>query len=142
MSVQEALDSLSVSPIFASRLISALGLQPYELDDPVRFGRLEDVVRNISSHPDPWFLIGKITSGKQVDRLDHVWGYLELSSRLARKAGEMEEASRRHETILRFAQEKGSDPESMDDYRDSVSAQESIARDMAMIRGEMAAYEK
>lgn len=142
MSVQNAFDSLNISPVFATQLMSALGLQTYELDDPVRFKRLEDIVRKISLSPDPMFLISRLTTGKQVDKLDHVWGYLELQDRLDSKMQEMRAMDERHDTLVRFATEKGTNPLDLDEYRASASQKDSLSREIGSIRTEMSIYEK
>ena len=89
MSIDQQFDSLNVSAIEASDIMATLEMSNHEIDDPVRFQRFKDIIDYVKTVPDKRFFINKAIAGKSVDKLNHLWGYVELNKRKDAKRKEL-----------------------------------------------------
>lgn len=62
----------------ASQIIELLGIAPYELDNPHRYNRLQDIATYFKGKPEMRSKILQIISKAHGDKLDAVWTYVEL----------------------------------------------------------------
>lgn len=86
--LERAFNDMGGSAIVATDIMTRLDVKDYDLNDPVRFKRFQDVLSYLKDK-DFRFLINKITTAKNVDKLDHVWGYVELSKQKEDKEREL-----------------------------------------------------
>ncbi len=77
MSLEQSFNDIGADSIVATDIMGQLGMNDFDLQDPVRFNRFKEVYDYLKNK-DYRFTIGKTTKGKQVDKLDHLWGYVEL----------------------------------------------------------------
>ena len=136
ISMESAMNELGVDAITGVELMEWLGVTQVDLSDPSRFSRLHDVINYFKQfQPDTQrYLILRATSGKMVDKLNHVWEYSQLLSR--RKS---------HEDMLTNIEKErsilGENPDPLVKQSvesKSLEAQENIAK----INSEIAIYEK
>lgn len=80
VNIQELFNDLGTNAIVATNLMNLLGLYPDDFVETQRFMRFQEVVNYLKQFPDDTqrFLINKSTRGKQVDKLDHVFEYINL----------------------------------------------------------------
>lgn len=74
----ESFDELGVDAMTGSEIMGLLGLQGYQLADPITFGKISEVVNYLKNIPDRSFFVNRITAGKPVDKLNHVWSYIQV----------------------------------------------------------------
>lgn len=79
MDIERAFQDLGVDAVNGVKLMDMLGLSSSDFHDPARFMRFKDVIDYFKGVPDMGFVLSRITVGKFVDKLDHVWGYTELA---------------------------------------------------------------
>lgn len=82
MNAEQAFNDLGIDAITGVELMDRLQLSVEELIIPQRFHRLRDVINYFKHLPEDTrsFLLNKTLTGKNVDKLDHVWGYTQLLS--------------------------------------------------------------
>lgn len=78
MSIDTALSDTNYSSVDAVEVMGMLNMAPYDLSDPARFGQFRDVMDYLGKVPNKRFFVSKAVGNKQVDRLKHVWEYVEL----------------------------------------------------------------
>jgi hypothetical protein len=81
MDIETAFNDLGVDAIVGSRLMGMLGLYTSDFIDPARFMRFKEIIDFFKPIPEMEYMVNRITIGKNVDKLDHVWGYTQLSKR-------------------------------------------------------------
>lgn len=79
MDIERKFEDLGVDAITGLQLMKSLGLYPDDFYDEARFLRFKDIIDYFKDIPDRDYLFNKITIGKNVDKLDHVWGYTQLA---------------------------------------------------------------
>lgn len=70
--------NLGFDPIIGSEIIELLGLADYEVNNPKKYQQLKDVVDYYATDDNRRFSILKLLAGKQGEKLDIVWTYVEL----------------------------------------------------------------
>lgn len=83
MDIERKFEDLGVDAITGVNLMRLLNLGPDDFIDPTRFERFHDVIKYFKDMPDVNYIVTKLAVGKPVDRLDHVWGYVELARQKA-----------------------------------------------------------
>lgn len=81
MSILENILGAGSSAVFATEMMNILGLNQYDLEDPVRYERFKEVIAKLKDNPQYSYIAKKVTLGKSVDKLDHLWGYLAVNDR-------------------------------------------------------------
>lgn len=83
MDIEQQFNDLGVDAVIGTELMNLLGLNQYDIMDTPRFIRFQEVIQYFKNQPERSFVINKLTIGKMVDKLDHVWGYIELQRQKA-----------------------------------------------------------
>lgn len=91
MDIERKFEDLGVDAITGTRLMGLLRLTPDDFLDPSRFMRFKDVIDHFKNVPDIDYIVNKVTAGKSVDRLDHLWGYAQLSQQRSSLKKEVED---------------------------------------------------
>ena len=91
--VETAFSDLGVNAIIGTEMLDLLGLSSVDLQIPQRFSRLQSIISYFKDLPEDTrrFLITKATRGKMVNRLDHVFEYMNLLKNKAARQQELEE---------------------------------------------------
>lgn len=76
--IERQFEDLGIDAITGIKIMSALNLNPDDFYDGGRFLRFKDVIDFFKNIPDRDYVLNMITIGKNVDKLDHVWGYTQL----------------------------------------------------------------
>lgn len=92
MDITRKFEDLGVDAIVGTRLMSVLKLTPNDFLYPEKFMKLKDVIGYFKDVPDFERVVNRITVGKMVDRLDHVWGYAELNNQLSKAKAKQQDA--------------------------------------------------
>lgn len=73
-------------------IMSATGVSPEAMDNPVIFQRVKDIADYLKTVPPEHrsYFMNKVTVGKNVDKLDHLWGYVELNKQRDVKMKELD----------------------------------------------------
>jgi len=79
MSVSEMYNDISADSIAITDIMMALGLSADELQFGDRFMKFKDVIEYLKDQPNYSYIIRKLTTGKQVDALQHLWEWTQLS---------------------------------------------------------------
>lgn len=79
MDIERQFEDLGVDAITGIQLMNSLNINPDDFYDEARFLRFKDVIEYFKNIPDRDYILNKITIGKNVDKLDHVWGYTQLT---------------------------------------------------------------
>lgn len=79
MDIERQFEDLGVDAITGIQLMRSLNISPDDFLDSSRFLRFKDVIDYFKNIPDREYILNKVTIGKNVDKLDHIWGYTQLS---------------------------------------------------------------
>lgn len=85
------IQDLEVNILEASETMGLLGIDIDELKDPVKFGRIKDVVKFLAGRHDKNFIINKLTAGKGTNKIDHIWGYAMLRGEYDKQSAKLKE---------------------------------------------------
>lgn len=105
MDIEQAFNDLGVDAVVGTKLMDILGLTSSDFVDPARFMRFKDIIGYFKDVPDSGYILNKITTGKLVDKLDHVWGYTDLARQKQSLKQEATALNKQSETISRFDEE-------------------------------------
>jgi len=80
INLEEAFGDVGVNAIVGVKFMDLLGIYNGDLQIASRMARFEDVVSYLKRFPEDTqrFLVTKATRGKMVDKLNHVWEYVNL----------------------------------------------------------------
>lgn len=81
---------LQVDPLVGAEVMTALDVHPEDLQDARTFNKLHDILEYVKNIPDRGFFINKALAGKNVNRLDHLAGLVQLHKQLDSKKKELE----------------------------------------------------
>lgn len=79
MDIGQRFQDMGIDAITGVELMKSLGLSSDDFIDPARFERFKDVIDYFKNLPDRNYILNRLVVGKNVDKLDHIWGYTELS---------------------------------------------------------------
>lgn len=134
---------MGVSPIFATSLMGLLEIHPDELVDSVRFERFKDVLICLKDDKNYSYIVNKLTRGKQIDKLNHVWSYTKLEHEKKRLLEERDGIQRNLDLILRMSGDKQvKDPADVVGYSDHLKMINGVNDSLRKIDEEMGFYEK
>ena len=139
MSILENIQSSGGSALYATEMMSLLGLNQYDLEDPIRFERFKDVVAYFKDK-NYSYVIKKITMNKQVDPLDQTWTFIALDKQIDETEIQLKETNEQIDTLLRFASDKGSDVEELQDYKMLTGKRDSIIIKLNELDSEIKLY--
>ena len=135
MSILENIQSSGGSALYATEMMSLLGLNQYDLEDPIRFERFKDVVAYFKDK-NYSYVIKKITMNKQVDPLDQTWTFIALDKQMDETEIELKETNEQIDTLFRF----GSDVEELQDYKTLTNKRDSIITRLNELDSEIKLY--
>ena len=134
---------MGVSALYATNLMGLLGLHPDELLDAARFERFKDVLMHLKDNQQYEYIVNKLTRGKSVDKLDHLWSYGKLEKQKMLLEKDREEVQKNLNTILRLAGDKQiTDPNDVVGYSDCVKMLDGANDGLRRIEDEMSFYER
>lgn len=139
MSILENIQSSGGSALFATELMSLLGLNQYDLEDPIRFERFKDVVSYLKDK-NYSYIVKKITMNKQVDPLDQTWTFIALDKKIDETEIQLKETNEQIETLIRFSSDKGNNVEELQDYKNLTSKRDSIITRLNELDSEIKLY--
>jgi len=89
--MEEKFNDLGVDALTGTEIMGLADVTTTDLADPIRFQRFKDVLDYVKTipHEHRSYFIRKAVTGKNVDKLDHLWGYVELNKRKDLKAKEL-----------------------------------------------------
>lgn len=100
MSIYEKYNDIGIDPMKATEIMELLGVNPNDLIDPNRFKRFQDTAKYLSQFENYPYMIKKLTVGKNIDKLNHMWEWStlakqrqELSAKFAQASTEEQELS-------------------------------------------------
>jgi len=140
MSILDNVQSSGGSALFVTEIMSLLGLNQYDLEDPIRFERFKDVVAYMKEQKNYAYIIKKIVMNKAVDPLDQTWTYIALDKQMDETEIELKEVNEQIETLTQFADDKGSNPEEMADYKTLVNKRNEIFGKLNNLDSEIKLY--
>lgn len=134
---------LGIDPIKGAEIMQLLNVSPFDLQEPAKFQRVRDIVDFLKKYEDYSFLINKITLGKNVDKVDHVWGYIELNKQKQQKLTELQRVAQQVDTFIDFTSKKDmGNPEDSDTYRQLIDTRFAKEKEVARIDEELSFYER
>lgn len=81
-------------PEKVSDIVFKLGLTRDDMSDPVRNTKLLEVINTLASKDDYSYYINKLTLNKNVDKIDHLWGFFALDNNKRNMEGSLEKLQR------------------------------------------------
>lgn len=78
MEFNNQLEGVSGDPETVAKIVFSLGLNSDDMLDPIRSSRIQETINYLAGTSNPELLITKLTSGKQVDKIDHIWSYFKV----------------------------------------------------------------
>ena len=141
--MEDSFSDLGIDAITGTEIMRLTGITPVDFTDPARYQRFKEVCAHLKNIEDKQFYISRITTGKNVDKLDHLWGYVELERRLHQKVEEAKRVQEEISILTRFSSEK--DIHSIDDiagYTLATKKKEAITNNISQIQQEMSHYER
>lgn len=140
--IAEKLNRIDSSVIDSVRIMELLDLNSDEFMDVGRFERFKDVMKKLSSYPDKEFLIKKVVMKKVgYDKLNTIWEYLKVLEIKKLREEELEKANESKDMIVKFSEEKGVDPEELEEYQKHLENIESISSSIRELEQEVSLYE-
>lgn len=81
--MEDKINDMGADAFLAAEVMSKTGVHPTHLKDGYTFNKLKDIMQFMATVPpqERSYFLNKITTGKNVDKLDHVWGYIELNKK-------------------------------------------------------------
>jgi len=109
MDIESKFGDLGVDAVTGIKLMRLLNVSTEDFVDEMRFMRFKDVIDYFKDIPDTNYIINKVTVGKPVDKLDHVWGYVELTKQKARIRSDIEGTMSKIDTLSSLGDEMQKD---------------------------------
>lgn len=141
MSIDYSIENSGTDVFMASEMMSLLGLNQYDLEDPVRYRRFQDVIEGFKNNEHYSYIIKKIVTNKNVDKLDHTWGYLQLNKQKEQIITDSKKLDSEISTLINFASEKGNNPVEMNEYKALSEKRSNLMLKAEHIKAEIELYE-
>lgn len=89
--MEDKFNDLGVDAIVGSDLMYRTGITADDLRNPQSFEKMRDIIAYLKEVPPEQrsYLFNKVLAGKNVDKLEHMWNYIELSKRREAKEAEL-----------------------------------------------------
>lgn len=136
MSVLEKYSDLGIDPLKATELLDVLGVSADELSAPGRFEKFKQMAKYMIKFDNFPYLIKKLTLTKNVDKLQHVWEWTELSRQLEEENQKLSAVSIDEKEI-----EHLHDPEVREKFGQLKAAMEESASKIKHLSEEIELYE-
>ena len=140
MSILENIQATGSTALFATEVMSLLGLNPYDLEDPSRFEKFKSVISYLKTQENYRYIIKKIALNKNVDPLDTVYDFVKLNEDMDLVEKEYKEVSEQIDTLVKFSSEKGVEPEELADYKTLSDKRDSIISKLQALNDEAKLY--
>lgn len=90
--MEDKFHDLGVDAIVGSDLMYQVGITQDDLLDPQAFEKMRDIIQFLKELPPEQrsHMMSKVLAGKNVDKLSHMWGYVELSKKANTKMEELD----------------------------------------------------
>lgn len=90
--MEDKFNDLGVDAIVGSDLMYRVGLTEQDLVLPGNFEKMKDIIAFLKELPPEQrsHMMSKVLTGKNVDKLDHLWGYVELTKKSMAKRKELD----------------------------------------------------
>lgn len=89
--MEEKFNDLGVDAIVGADLMYKVGITQDDLLDPQAFEKMRDIIAYLKTLPPEQrsLITNRVLTGKNVDKLSHMWGYIELSKKAEAKMKEL-----------------------------------------------------
>lgn len=142
MNIEAIFNEVGADALFCTEVMDTLGINADEFIDPKKFNQFKDVVKYLKDSPNWQYVAKKLTTGKMVDKLQHLWEYSQLESQLKMTQEEKQKIRENLETIIKFSGDKKVPLEELDNYKEARKQYEKVESSLADISNEMSIYEK
>ena len=90
--MEEKLNDIGIGAMFGLELLHATDVSQDSIGNPVIFEKIKDIADYLKTVPPDQrsYFMNKVTVGKNVDKLDHLWGYVELNKQRDSNMKELE----------------------------------------------------
>ena len=134
--IEQNFEDLGVDAITGVNLMRLTGITPDDFLDPISFMKFQDVIKYFKNVPNTEYIINKITIGKPVDKLNHIWGFVQMEQQKQHLLKLNEELKKETEHINQF------EPEN--EIAKEMLAQKSLSlsMDLKQIEEQIDAYSK
>jgi len=92
VAMDEKFNDLGVDAVIGGDLMYKVGITEEDLRYPANFEKMKDVIAFLKGMPkeERDFFADRILAGKNVDKLDYLWNYIELTKKSEQKKTEFE----------------------------------------------------
>jgi len=90
--MEEKLNDLGVDALIGADIMYKAGVTEQDLKNPQSFEKMRDVISYMKNIPPDHrsFMMSNVLTGKNVNKLDHLWGYVKLSEQMGAKKKELD----------------------------------------------------
>jgi hypothetical protein len=90
--MEDKFNDLGVDAIVGSDLMYKVGITQNDLAHPQAFEKMRDIIQYLKQLPpeERSHMMNKVLTGKNINKLDHMWGYIELSKKAQDKVKELD----------------------------------------------------
>lgn len=90
--MEDKFNDLGVDAIVGADLMYKIGITQDDLLDPQAFEKMKDVIHYLKQLPPEQrsIMTNRVLTGKNINKLDHMWGYVELSKKAQAKMQELD----------------------------------------------------
>lgn len=139
MSNESLLQGIDIK--FFADVYEWIGANQMDLEDPVRFAKIKDIIAYIKDKPDPKHLIIRAINSKNTDKIQHLWEYVQIRQ----KAEQLMEEHEKLEEMEGGVSEKFAYTQSEEDAFELSRVREmkdNIYKDLEYAQEEIRIYEK
>ena len=81
--MEEKFNDLGVDAIVGGDLMYKVGITEWDLREPQKFEKMKEIISFLKEVPpeERGIIFNKVLMGKNVDKLDHVWGYVSVAKK-------------------------------------------------------------
>jgi hypothetical protein len=139
MSNESLLQGIDIK--FFADVYEWIGANQLDLEDPVRFAKIKDIIAYIKDKPDPKHIIIKAINSKNTDKVQHLWEYVQVRQKAEQLMSEYEKMEEMEGGIS----EKFEDTQSEEDAFELSRVREmkgNLYKDLEYAQEEIRIYEK
>lgn len=81
--MEEKFNDLGVDAIVGGDLMYKVGITEWDLRQPEKFEKMKEIISYLKEIPleERSVVFNKVLLGKNVDKLDHMWGYVSIAKK-------------------------------------------------------------